>query len=99
MVGPSASFHADVNEEVSTILASDFDIEVTRTNSVPHSDDVAITFPNLDTKSQGTKLIETAGLYEAMDPANPASRKRSQQTAAPPPSSSVPPAPARGRYF
>src|SRR3989442_11249780 len=82
MVGPSASFHADVNEEVSTILASDFDIEVTRTNSVPHSDDVAITFPNLDTKSQGTKLIETAVLYVDMRRSTALSMKHRTQTVA-----------------
>jgi len=53
----------DLDEEVSTILASDFSVSVTRTDTVPHSGDGAITFPNLDTKTQGAKLIETAVLY------------------------------------
>ncbi len=56
----------DVEEEVSTILSSDFDIGVTRTTSVPHSDDNAITFPNLDQKVQSTKVIETTVLYVDM---------------------------------
>jgi hypothetical protein len=33
---------------------------------VPHSDDVAITFPNLDSRNQSVKLIETAVLYVDM---------------------------------
>jgi len=59
-------FKADVNEEVSTILASDFGISVTSTNYVPHSGDPAITFPNLDASSQGVKVIETTVLYVDM---------------------------------
>lgn len=60
------SFKADVNEEVSAILANDFDINLTSTNYVPHSDDSAITFPNLDASSQGVKVIETTVLYVDM---------------------------------
>jgi adenylate cyclase len=56
----------DVSEEVSAILSSDFAIEVTNTQTVPHSSDGAITFPNLDGKSQGTKLIESTVLYVDM---------------------------------
>jgi class 3 adenylate cyclase len=56
----------DIHEEVSTILSSDFSIDVTGTASVPHSDDGAITFPNLDEKVQGTKLLQTAVLYVDM---------------------------------
>jgi adenylate cyclase len=54
---------AEIDDEISTILASDFAIEVTRTSSVPHSDDPAITFPNLDFRLQRSKLIETAVVY------------------------------------
>lgn len=53
----------EVIEEVEAILASDFQIEVTATELVPHSADPAITFPNLDTKTQKTKLIDTCVLY------------------------------------
>jgi hypothetical protein len=38
-------FKDDIADEVSTILASDFTIDVTKTASVPHSSDGAITFP------------------------------------------------------
>jgi adenylate cyclase len=61
-----AELKNDVSEEVSTILSSDFAIEVTNTQTVPQSSDGAITFPNLDNKSQGTKLIESTVLYVDM---------------------------------
>jgi adenylate cyclase len=53
----------ELSEEVSTILGSQFSITVTTTNTVPHSGDPAITFPNLDTDTQGAKLITTCVLY------------------------------------
>jgi class 3 adenylate cyclase len=59
-------FKVDVSEEVSTILAANFVINLTSTNVVPHSDDAAITFPNLDEGSQGVKVVETAVLYVDM---------------------------------
>jgi adenylate cyclase len=59
-------FRNDVEEEVSSILASDFTIDVTDTSVVPHSSDPAITFPNLDAKTQGAKLITTTVLYVDM---------------------------------
>src|SRR5579859_4113307 len=59
-------FKADVIDEVSTILSTTFRISVTETASVPHSDDQAITFPNLDEKYQGVKVIETTVLYVDM---------------------------------
>lgn len=52
-----------IDEEVTAIFESAFSIEVTETNSVPHSGDPAITFPNLDTQTQGAKLIDTCVLY------------------------------------
>ena len=56
----------DVREEIAVILSPDFSIDVTKTTSVPHSDDGAITFPNLDLKAQGTKFLETTVLYVDM---------------------------------
>lgn len=53
----------EISEEVATILGKDFKITVTNTDNVPHSGDSAITFPNLDAKTQGTKLIDTCVLY------------------------------------
>lgn len=53
----------EIVEEITTILASDFKIDVASTNSVPHASDSSITFPNLDAKRQGAKLIKTCVLY------------------------------------
>jgi class 3 adenylate cyclase len=60
---PVSNTRNEIDDEISTILASDFSIEVTRTSSVPHSDDPVITFPNLDDRLQRCKVIETAVLY------------------------------------
>lgn len=54
---------ATLDEEVSTILASGFTVDVVKTDTVPHSGDGAITFPNFDQATLGTKLIDTAVLY------------------------------------
>ncbi len=72
----------DIDEEVSTILSSDFKIGVTRTTSVPHSDDGAITFPNLDQKSQSAKIIETTVLYVDMRRSTALSLKHRPETVA-----------------
>jgi hypothetical protein len=61
-----STLRAEIDAEVSTILAPDFKISVTNTVGVPHSADPSITFPNLDTKYQGTKLLETTVLYVDM---------------------------------
>lgn len=53
----------ELSGEIEIILANDFAITVTGTNYVPSSDDGGITFPNLDTKNQSCKLIETCVLY------------------------------------
>ncbi|MGO8150436.1 adenylate/guanylate cyclase domain-containing protein [Rhizobium leguminosarum] len=53
----------ELSGEVSTILAKEFEISVRNTTTVPSSNDGAITFPNLDDKIQGCKLIETCVLY------------------------------------
>ncbi|MGE7811259.1 adenylate/guanylate cyclase domain-containing protein [Lysinibacillus capsici] len=49
--------------DVETILSSDFEIEITDTTTVPSITDEDITFPNLDTKIQKAKRIETCILY------------------------------------
>lgn len=72
----------DISMEVSTILASDFDINVTNTSYVPHSDDGAITFSNLDDRTQGTKVIETAVLYVDMRRSTALSMKHRTATVA-----------------
>jgi class 3 adenylate cyclase len=60
---PISNARDEIDDEISTILASDFNVGVVRTSSVPHSDDPAITFPNLDARLQRCKVIETAVLY------------------------------------
>lgn len=77
-----AEFEKDVREEIASILASDFNIKVTETNFVPHSDDGAITFPDLDEKSQGTKYIETTVLYVDMRRSTELSLKHQSRTVA-----------------
>jgi adenylate cyclase len=53
----------EIEEEVQAILSSDFKIEITETKVVPSLDDSDITYPNLETKVQKCKLIETCVLY------------------------------------
>lgn len=53
----------ELSDEVGTILAKDFTVTATTTKTVPHSSDGAITFPNLDAKTQSCKLIDTCVLY------------------------------------
>jgi len=53
----------ELSDEVGTILAKDFAVTATTTKTVPHSSDGAITFPNLDAKTQACKLIDTCVLY------------------------------------
>lgn len=77
-----AGFRKDVEDEVSTILASDFDIEVTKTSAVPHFDDGAITFANLDEQFQGTKVLETTVLYVDMRRSTALSMKHRSHTVA-----------------
>lgn len=76
------AFRQDINEEISSILATDFNIAVTKTLFVPHSDDQAITFPNLDDKNQGTKIIETTVLYVDMRRSTELNLKHRSQTVA-----------------
>lgn len=62
-MAPSNAFRDELSAEVRDILSKDFKIDVTGTNTVPHSGDGAITYPNTDAMRQGTKLLETCVLY------------------------------------
>ena len=75
-------FKADINDEVAAILASSFKIEVTNTSSVPHNTDSAITFPNVDGKTQGVKVIKTTVLYVDMRRSTQLSLKHKPETVA-----------------
>ncbi len=77
-----ASFKADVTEEVSTILSPAFTINATESFYVPHSDDGAITFPNLDDKYQNVKVLETTVLYVDMRRSTELSLKHKRDTVA-----------------
>jgi len=52
-----------LDEEIEIIHSSDFEIEITETNSVPHFNDSNLTFENFDTKKKKVKTIETCVLY------------------------------------
>lgn len=52
-----------LDDEVSTIHSSDFDIEITKTNYVPIDTDSSLTFENFDGKYKKVKTIETCVLY------------------------------------
>jgi adenylate cyclase len=60
------NFKQDLEEEIGIILGVDFDVEVTATKTIPHSNDPKITFPNLDAKKQSCKLVDTCVLYVDM---------------------------------
>lgn len=53
----------NLDDEVSTIHSSDFEIEVTSTNYVPNDSDSSLTFENFDTKKKKVKTIETCVLF------------------------------------
>ncbi len=66
-----------INDEVKTVVASDFKIEVVETDYVPNFDDSSITFDNLDEKVKRCKLLESCVLY--VDIRNSASISVSKQ--------------------
>lgn len=53
----------EFDNDVKTILSSDFEVTVTDTYFVPTINTEGITYPNLDTKEIKTKKIETCVLY------------------------------------
>lgn len=75
-------FKADVTDEVSTILDPSFAITATETAFVPHSNDPAITFPNLDDKQQSVKVVETTVLYVDMRRSTALSLKHKREVVA-----------------
>lgn len=56
-------FFETIDDQVSTVLDSDFDIEVTDTKFVPNFNDPNITYDNLDTKKIKCKRLESCVLY------------------------------------
>lgn len=56
-------FRDEVGDEIAALISSGMTVEVRTTNTVPHSNDPAITFPNLDTLTLKCKMIETAVLF------------------------------------
>src|SRR5215217_453879 len=52
-----------LSEEMKGITSSDFTVVITETDVVPNIDDPDITYPNLVTKRQKCKLIDTCVLY------------------------------------
>jgi adenylate cyclase len=56
-------FFQKIDEEVSTVNSSDFDVEIIETKFVPSFDDPNITFDNLDTKKKKCKRLESCVLY------------------------------------
>lgn len=58
-----SDLRVSLDSEASTMLRGPFAVDVLDTTVVPHSDDVRITFPNLDERRQACKLIDTCVLY------------------------------------
>ncbi|MGX5433377.1 adenylate/guanylate cyclase domain-containing protein [Bacillus toyonensis] len=56
-------FRSIITDEIKGIISSEFNITVKDTMCVPTIDDPDITYPNLDTKEQKCKMIETCVLY------------------------------------
>lgn len=72
-------FLREVNEEVGELADPSFSIEITETRHIPHFNDSAITYPNLDTGVQKCKLIETCVLYVDMRGSTALSAKHGQE--------------------
>lgn len=56
-------FLKGLDEEVSSVLSSDFEIQIIDTNYVPSFNDPNITFDNLDSKKKKCKRLESCVLY------------------------------------
>lgn len=56
-------FFQKLNEEVLTVISSDFEIEIIDTDYVPSFSDANITYDNLDTKKKKCKRLESCVLY------------------------------------
>lgn len=75
-------FRDDTLEEINSLLSSDMTVEVTKTKTVPHANDPAITFPNIDGGTIKCKLIETAVLYVDLRRSTELSLEHKPQTVA-----------------
>lgn len=60
---PLIDFLKELDDEVKTVISSDFEIEIVETNFVPSFSDPNITFDNLDTKKKKCKRLESCVLY------------------------------------
>jgi adenylate cyclase len=56
-------FFETIDDQVSAVLDSSFEIEITDTKFVPNFDDPNITYDNLDTKKKKCKRLESCVLY------------------------------------
>lgn len=56
-------FFKEIDDQVTTVLDSSFEIEIIDTKLVPNFDDPSITFDNLDTKKKKCKRLESCVLY------------------------------------
>lgn len=75
-------FLREIDDEVRILTGSDFKIEVTETSVVPNFNDSAITYPNLDTKTQKCKLLESCVLYVDIRNSSQISAEKQPQTLA-----------------
>ncbi|HAT3978649.1 TPA: adenylate/guanylate cyclase domain-containing protein [Legionella pneumophila] len=56
-------FFLEVKDECSTVLRSEFDVEIIETDFVPNFDDSQITYDNLDTQKKKCKRLESCVLF------------------------------------
>ncbi|MCC5791312.1 MAG: adenylate/guanylate cyclase domain-containing protein [Legionellaceae bacterium] len=56
-------FFQGIKDECSTVLKSDFEVEIIETDFVPSFDDNSITYDNLDTKKKKCKRLESCVLF------------------------------------
>ena len=92
-------FFQNIDNEIATVMSSDFEIEIIETKIVPNFDDSNITFDNLDTKKKKCKRLETCVLYVDMRDSSKISAERRPKTLAKIYSSFVQSMIAAGRYF
>lgn len=56
-------FLTEIDEEIQSIISSEFEITITETETVPNVDDTGITYDDLDNNRKKGKRIETCILY------------------------------------
>lgn len=92
-------FFQNIDDEVATVLSSDFEIEIFETKFVPNFNDSNITFDNLDTKKKKCKRLESCVLYVDMRDSAKISAAKRPHTLARIYSSFVRSMIAAGRYY